>query len=132
MTPFLAIHAKGGESISPKQKDRTTTIILKRFFQLVWFFKLVSHCVQKGEKVSTFKNQYLKTLLNTKRRNLSRGSFVWVKGKAFETGGEKFKSWKCFAKSYSFTFDYLQKNFEKDLQKNLQKQNMWCKRGPKC
>jgi hypothetical protein len=23
------------------------------------------------------------------------------------------------------------KNFEKDLQKNLQKQNMWCKRGPK-
>jgi hypothetical protein len=30
-------------------------------------------------------------------------------------------------KSYSFTFDYLQK----DLQKNLQKQNMWCKRGPK-
>ena len=31
-----------------------------------------------------------------------------------------------------FTFDYLQKNFEKDLQKNLQKQNMWCKRGPKC
>jgi hypothetical protein len=26
----------------------------------------------------------------------------------------------------------LQKNFEKDLQKNLQKQNMWCKCGPKC
>jgi hypothetical protein len=25
MTPFLAIHAKEGESISPKQKDRTTT-----------------------------------------------------------------------------------------------------------
>jgi hypothetical protein len=23
--PFLAIHGKGGESISPKQKDRTTT-----------------------------------------------------------------------------------------------------------
>jgi hypothetical protein len=23
--PFSAIHAKGGESISPKQKDRTTT-----------------------------------------------------------------------------------------------------------
>jgi hypothetical protein len=23
--PFLAIHARGGESISPKQKDRTTT-----------------------------------------------------------------------------------------------------------
>jgi hypothetical protein len=24
-TPFLAINAKGGENISPKQKDRTTT-----------------------------------------------------------------------------------------------------------
>jgi hypothetical protein len=34
-TPFLAIHAKGGESISPKQKDhtteRTTTPISKIF-----------------------------------------------------------------------------------------------------
>jgi hypothetical protein len=27
--PFLAIHAKGGESIGPKQKDRTTTIFQK-------------------------------------------------------------------------------------------------------
>jgi hypothetical protein len=25
MIPFLAIHAKGGERLSPKQKDRTTT-----------------------------------------------------------------------------------------------------------
>jgi hypothetical protein len=24
MIPFLAIHAKGGENMSPKQKDRTT------------------------------------------------------------------------------------------------------------
>jgi ribosomal protein S17E len=29
-------------------------------------------------------------------------------------------------------FDYLQKDFEKNFQKVLQKQNMWCKRGPKC
>jgi hypothetical protein len=28
--PFLAIHAKGGESMSPKQKDRTTTLIFKK------------------------------------------------------------------------------------------------------
>jgi hypothetical protein len=26
--------------------------------------------------------------------------------------------------------DYLQKDFEKNLQKDLQKQNKWCKRGP--
>jgi hypothetical protein len=47
----LAIHAKGGESIGPKQKDRTTTLILKiGDFQLV-NFKLVSYYVQKGEEV---------------------------------------------------------------------------------
>jgi hypothetical protein len=54
--PFLAIHAKGGESISPKQEDRTTTnfkkcslsICIKEVFQLVsfsigilYYFKLV-------------------------------------------------------------------------------------------
>jgi hypothetical protein len=49
MTLFLVIHAKGGESISPKQKDRTTTPIskvLKCCFQFgivfVIFQKLVS------------------------------------------------------------------------------------------
>jgi hypothetical protein len=44
MTPFLAIHAKGGESISPKQKDhtqkdRTTTNFKVLVFQFV--FKVV-------------------------------------------------------------------------------------------
>jgi hypothetical protein len=39
MTPFLAIHAKGGESISPKQKDRTTTNFKILVFQFV--FKVV-------------------------------------------------------------------------------------------
>jgi hypothetical protein len=51
MISFLAIHAKGGESMSPKQKDRTTT----NFKNLVFsksIFKLVSYCVQKGDKVA--------------------------------------------------------------------------------
>ena len=48
MIPFLAIHAKGGESKSPKQKDRTTT----NFNHLVLnIFNWFSYCVQKGEKV---------------------------------------------------------------------------------
>jgi hypothetical protein len=48
MIPFLAIHAKGGESKSPKQKDRTTT----NFKNLVLnIFQLVSYYVQKGEKI---------------------------------------------------------------------------------
>jgi hypothetical protein len=72
MIPFLAIHAKGGESKSPKQKDRTTT----NFKNLsVNIFQLISYCVQKGEKV-VFQNDISKTLLNTKRRILFRGSFV--------------------------------------------------------
>jgi hypothetical protein len=51
MIPFLAIHAKGGENIGPKQKDRTTTLIFKiNDFQLV-NFKLLSLCVLKGEQV---------------------------------------------------------------------------------
>ena len=49
MIPFLAIHAKGGESISPKQKDRTTTLILKLMVFKLENFKLVSLCVLKGE-----------------------------------------------------------------------------------
>jgi hypothetical protein len=32
---FLAIHAKGGESISLKQKDRTTNEFLNKVFKLV-------------------------------------------------------------------------------------------------
>jgi hypothetical protein len=80
--PFLAIHAKGGESISPKQKDRTTTDFKTKFF------KLISYCVQKGGVSS----KIYKTLLNTKRRISLRGSLVLVKAKAFETGREKFKS----------------------------------------
>jgi hypothetical protein len=33
---FLAIHAKGGESISPKPKDRTTTNFKNVVFQMVF------------------------------------------------------------------------------------------------
>jgi hypothetical protein len=50
MIPFLTIHAKGEESISPKQKDRTTTNF-KKNFSIGMIFKLVSRFVQKGEKV---------------------------------------------------------------------------------
>jgi hypothetical protein len=57
MIPFLAINAKGGESKSPKQKDRITT----NFKNLVLsksIYQLVSYCVQKEEKISFFKNVY--------------------------------------------------------------------------
>jgi hypothetical protein len=119
--PFLAIHAKGEKVLAQSKRTAPPPSFKKSFSN--WYLIMF-----KRGRNSTFKNWYLKTLLYTKRRILLRGSFVLVKEKAFETRGENFKSWQCFSKSYSFTFDYLQKNFEK----NLQKQNMWCKHGPKC
>ena len=83
MIPFLAIHAKGGESMSPKQKDRTTT----KFKNLVFsksIYHLVSYCVQKGE--SSILKMYIKTLLITKRWISVRGSFVQSKEKHLKQG----------------------------------------------
>jgi hypothetical protein len=62
--PFLAIHAKGGESISPKQKDRTTTnfknivfhLVLKKFFQF--------GPKQKDHTTTNFKNIVFHLVLN--------------------------------------------------------------------
>jgi hypothetical protein len=50
--PFLAIHAKGGESIRPKAKGphHHPPNFKTNDFQLV-NFKLISYCVQKGDKV---------------------------------------------------------------------------------
>jgi hypothetical protein len=59
----LAIHAKGGESMSPKQKDRTTTTNFQNFgfsigtnfrksFSIGMIFKFgISLCSKKGERV---------------------------------------------------------------------------------
>jgi hypothetical protein len=107
-TPFLAINGKGGESISPKQKDRTTTPISnfqKKLFSIgIFEISIPLNSISIGIHIlrrSLFKNlvskifdllSINKTLLNTKRRISSRGSFCLVKGKAFETGGENFKS----------------------------------------
>jgi hypothetical protein len=41
--PFLAIHAKGGESISPKQKDRTTTNFSK--FEIRKGFEMINFSI---------------------------------------------------------------------------------------
>jgi hypothetical protein len=51
MNPFLAIYAKGGESMSPKQKDRTTTNFKKSFFNWYDFQFGISLCSKKGERV---------------------------------------------------------------------------------
>jgi hypothetical protein len=69
MIPFLAIHAKGGENKSPKQKDCTTTNFKNFVFPRILSigFPIM---FKKGE------TKIIKTLLNTKRRISFRGSFV--------------------------------------------------------
>ena len=76
-------------------------------------------CSKRGES-SIFKNDILKPSW-TLRGEFIEGEFCLVKGRAFGTRGQNFKTWKCFVKSYSFTFDYLQKDFEKGLQKDFAK-----------
>jgi hypothetical protein len=48
MIPFLAIHAKGGESMSPKQKDRTTTNFKIGDFQIGKFQIGTLLCSKEG------------------------------------------------------------------------------------
>jgi hypothetical protein len=48
MIPFLAIHAKGGESMSPKQKDRITTNFKNLVFQRVFSIGILL-CSKGGE-----------------------------------------------------------------------------------
>ena len=48
MIPFLAIHAKGGESKSPKQKDRTTAPP-PQFQNLVLNIFGILLCSKRGE-----------------------------------------------------------------------------------
>jgi hypothetical protein len=87
----LAINAKGGESISPKQKNRTTTPISKLFGKLfsIGIFQ-ISIPQRNSISLAYFKRRgfqklvskifdllsICKTLLNTKRRISLRGSFV--------------------------------------------------------
>jgi hypothetical protein len=49
MIPFLAIHAKGGEIMSPKQKDRTTTNFKNLIFQRVSSIGILL-CSRRGRK----------------------------------------------------------------------------------
>jgi hypothetical protein len=50
MIPFLAIHAKGGESMSPKQKDRTTTHFKNLVFFQEYFFNWYLFELKRGRK----------------------------------------------------------------------------------
>jgi hypothetical protein len=115
----LTINAKGGQSFKPKAKGPHHHQIFKLCFKIFIGIFQIGMCYLQLVSI--------KTLLKTKRRiSNSRGVLFNVKGKAFETGGE------ISMQSYSYTFDYLQKTLKKNFQNDLQKQNKWCKSGPKC
>jgi hypothetical protein len=86
MIPFLAIYAKGGESMSAKQKDRTTTNfktapppISKLLVFQFGFKEVFSNWYLICDIISNWYTLFkinIKTLLNTKRRISLRGSFV--------------------------------------------------------
>jgi hypothetical protein len=52
MIPFLAIHAKGGESMSPKQKNRTTTNFENLVFQRVFSIGTLLCSKEGGSSIS--------------------------------------------------------------------------------
>jgi hypothetical protein len=56
--PLLVNHAKGGESISPKQKDRTTTLFQKVLKMMTSSIDILLY--PKGEKVAPSKIGILK------------------------------------------------------------------------
>jgi hypothetical protein len=95
------------------------------WYQLVSMFHLI--CEVKFQI-----DIHLKTLLKAKRRISFRGSFYLVKGKAFETGGEisNLKNASCNIISIPLTI--CKKTLKRFSKKILQKQNEWCKSGPKC
>jgi hypothetical protein len=69
---------RGGESISPKQKDRTTTNFKNVFFQ-IWVKKRFFNWYLTFDIISNWYTLFkinIKTLLNTKRRISLSGSFV--------------------------------------------------------
>ena len=52
MIPFLAIHAKGGENKSPKQKDRTTTNFKNFVFPRVFSINILLCSKEEESSIS--------------------------------------------------------------------------------
>jgi hypothetical protein len=134
--PFLAIHAKGGESISPKQKDRTTTnfkkflkavfqLVLKKFFNWHIIFDIISNLYD------LFLNWYLKpswTLIG----ELHWGGVLFKsKEKHLKQGEKKIQILKMLLSIlfvYLWLFaKYFEKIFPKEFAKTKQVVQMWSK-----
>jgi hypothetical protein len=111
----LALNAKVGENIRPKAKGPHHHPVSKNSFK-------------KGRDYFHLQ----KPSWQVKGGIYSGGDFYLAKIKAFETGGEFSKIWKCFEKSYSYTIDYITNEFEKTSPKDLQNKLSGAKCGLKC
>jgi hypothetical protein len=118
----LALNAKGGEINRPKQKDCTTTLFSEKNLSS----KLVLPHLQKPSWQLRGENLFI-----PKGENFFRGNFCMDKGKAFENGGESFKSKNAFQKIIFLYLRLIAKEFEKTFVKYLQKQAKWWKCSPK-
>jgi hypothetical protein len=131
MTPFLAIHAKKGEKWA--QSKRTAPPPNSNFKNLsveYIFFNWYPIVFKRGRKIVFQK--YISKPSWTLRGGSLLGGVLFSQRKSIWNRGRKFQILKML---YKILFIYLwlfaKKNFEKDLQNGLQKQNSWCKRGPK-
>jgi hypothetical protein len=65
-TLFLAINAKGGESVSPKQKHRTTTPISKKFETKLFSIGIfeISIPLRNSISIGIYKEEFFKNLVS--------------------------------------------------------------------
>jgi hypothetical protein len=125
-TPFLAIHAKGGESISPKQKDRTTTPISKNFKTKFLNVVFNWYCI-----CDIFQNWYLKPSW-TPRGEFHWGGVLFSQRKSIWNKGRKFQILKML---FEILFIYLwlfAKRLWKEFPKEFAKTKQVAQNGPKC
>jgi hypothetical protein len=131
--PFLAIHAKGEKVLAQSKRTAPPPLFLKEFF------KLVSYCVQKGEKVAPSKIDILKPSWTLKEEFiegefcLSQRKSIWNRGRKFQILKMPFKIlfiylwlfskglWKGFTKEFAKTKHMVQE-WSKML--NIKKQSM--------
>jgi hypothetical protein len=87
-------------------------------------------CSREGE--SSISKMYIKTLLNTKRWISFRGSFVKSKEKHLKQGEKISNLENALQTLIHLPLTICKRSLKWIYKKNLQKQNIWCKRGPKC
>ena len=89
----------------------------------------LSYYVQKGEQVVF---QKLSKPSWTLKGGSHLGEVLFSQRKSIWNRGREFQILKMLLKILFICLWLFAKDLWNDLQKSLQKQNMWCKRGPKC